>query len=267
MVLSVLISCKSKQIVTEKHLIDNNTVLKISFDANKKGHFTKRKLKKKTGKLESENIERERSEIVYDKERGQVLMVKYPKGSYGYRYCGIQFIKTLPEAHEYYLDYYIKLKDGFDYVLGGKLPGLTSGGEKFTGGNHPVKGEGWSARYVWRKAGSLEIYFYHMGMKGKWGDSILLDIKLQPGKWYRLTQHIKLNDDNNFNGVLEVWVNGKKQLNKRNVRYRVAPLGMIDSFAFSTFHGGNSPKSAPNVDSYIYFDDIQITKKKPEGLQ
>lgn len=274
LIFSVGISCKTKQKVLSKPIIDNtkNTVdinkrvFNVDFKNEKIGRFSKRKLQKKTGDLTWRKVEN-RGEIVMDVERGHVLMVTYPKGSFGPHQGGIQFMKTIPESDEYYLDYYLKFEKGFDFVAGGKLPGLTSGGGKYTGGNHPYNGEGWSARYAWQRKGGIVVYFYHMGMKENWGDAIHIDAFLKPGKWYRLTQHIKLNDDDKFNGVMEVWLNGEKLVNKKDVRYRLAPLGKIDSFAFSTFHGGNSPKWAPSVDSYIYFDDIQITLEKPEGLE
>ncbi len=265
-ILIVNISCKTKQLATKTPVIDAESTFRIDFEQDKTGRFTKRKLQKKTGEL-TWKIVKDRGEIVEDLERGPVLKVKYPKGSFGPHEGGIQFMKTIPESEEYYLDYYLKFQDGFDFVSGGKLPGLTSGGGRFTGGNHPTKGEGWSARYAWIKKGGIVVYFYHMGMKEDWGDSVHLNTLLKTGKWYRLTQHILLNDDDAFNGVMEVWLNGEKLVNKKDVRYRLAPLGKIDSFAFSTFHGGNSLKWAPKVDSYIYFDAINITKEKPKGLE
>ena len=61
-------------------------------------------------------------------------------------------------------------------------------------------------------------------------------------------------------------VDGNKVINDEKVRYRVAPLGEINSFYFSTFHGGNTPAWAPKKDSYIYFDDIKVSREKPENL-
>lgn len=260
------ISCKTKQVATKAPVIDKRSTFNVDFENDKTGRFTKRKLQKKTGEVTWKKV-KDRGEIVEDLERGSVLKVKYPKGSFGPHEGGIQFMKPIPESNEYYLDYYLKFEDGFDFVSGGKLPGLTSGGGKFTGGNHPTNGEGWSARYAWIRNGGIVVYFYHMGMKEKWGDSVHLNTNLKTGAWYRLTQHILLNDENEFNGVMEVWLNGEKLVNKKDVRYRLAPLGKIDSFAFSTFHGGNSPKWAPKVDSYIFFDDINITIEKPKGLE
>ena len=77
-----------------------------------------------------------------------------------------------------------------------------------------------------------------------------------------IKQHIKLNDTDKFNGIMEVWVDNEKVLHNNDVRYRLAPLGDIDSFYFSTFHGGNTEDWAPKNDSYIYFDNFKISTHK-----
>lgn len=271
-VLTISCSCNEKsgsgKINNEKEKKDgkeNSVVFKLDFENSNLGEFTEIDLKNEVGEVTWSSIEN-RASIEEDSLHGKVLKVMYPKGSLGPKQGGIQFVKPLPIAEEYYLNYYIKFKEGFDFVLGGKLPGLTSGGEKFTGGFHPDKGEGWSARYMWKKEGEMILYFYHLDMKDKWGDVVKMNVFFTPGKWYRITQHIKLNDADNFNGLMEVWVDGKKVINDEKVRYRLAPLGLIDTFYFSTFHGGNTPDWSPKKDSYIYFDDFKVTNLKPENL-
>ena len=69
-----------------------------------------------------------------------------------------------------------------------------------------------------------------------------------------------------MNGIMEVWLDGNKVIYDEKVRYRVAPLGEINSFYFSTFHGGNTTSWAPKNDSYIYFDDIKVSCVKPDNL-
>ena len=207
------------------------------------------------------------SEIVEDAERGKVLEIKYPKGSVGPNtigFSGSQFIKKLTPSNEYYLDYYVKFKEGFDFSKGGKLPGLTSGGSTYTGGNHPDNGEGWSTRYMWVKEGKMLVYFYYMDMTDKYGESVFFNTSLLPGKWYRITQRVKLNEDNLKNGTLQVWVDGNEVINRTDVRFRLWGKGMIDTFYFSTFYGGASADWAPSKDSFTQFDKIMVTTEKPD---
>lgn len=241
-----------------------NTVFELDFNKSAKGQYNKEDLIKDGGEMRWILLG-DRAEIVADPKGkfGNVLKVKYPKGTVGPEKNGVQFIKNLPSSNEYYLDYYVMFKEGFDFRLGGKLPGLTSGGSKYTGGHHPDNGEGWSARYMWVKKGEAIVYFYYVDMKSKYGDIVKLNMNFEPGKWYRLTQRIKLNEDNLSNGIMQVWVDGKQVVDKKDIRYRLWGKGMIDSFYFSTFHGGASEDWAPQNDSFIYYDNFKVTKNKP----
>jgi len=260
----ITVSCNTGKQITQKQ--DKNIVFQLDFEKNKTGKYLDNNLLKDVGSVRWKIVE-DKATVEEDNIHGKVLKVTYPKGGIGPKETGIQFDKEIPKSKEYYLDYYLKFKEGFDFRLGGKLPGLTSGGNKYTGGVHPDNGEGWSARYMWRAKGAMIVYFYHMDMKHKWGDIVEMDTIFKTEKWYRITQHLKMNDSDKFNGIMEVWVDGKKVTNETNVRYRLAPLGEIDTFYFSTFHGGNTADWAPLKDSYIYFDNFKVTTNKPKGLE
>lgn len=202
----------------------------------------------------------ERAKIVEDAERGKVLEVFFPKGSVGPQQGGIQFVRNLPPNKEYYLDYYLKFDAAFDFNLGGKLPGLTSGGETYTGGVHPTEGQGWSARYMWTDKMPV-VYLYYVDMNDTYGESLALSTKFEKGKWYRITQFIKINDYDKTNAEITVWLDGKVVAKKQNFRLRIGTKGLIDSFYFSTFHGGNTTDWAARNDCYIYFDNLIVTTK------
>ena len=208
--------------------------------------------------------------VVDDEERPNALRVRYPEGAVGPQtigFSGSQFIKTIPDSDDYYLDYYVKFEDGFDFQKGGKLPGLTSGGSQWTGGQHPDNGEGWSARYMWVDNGRMVVYLYYVDMPGAYGEPIEFNMNFVPGKWYRLTQRIKLNDvytAGNGNGILQVWVDGVQVIDRDNFRFRFEGKGLIDSFYFSTFFGGATADWAPDVDSFTRFDRIRVTTEKPD---
>lgn len=73
------------------------------------------------------------------------------------------------------LTYCFKFSSGFDFSLGGKLPGIGAGL-----GKHPPYGgaphQGWSARLMWRKNGQSELYFYRDDRTEEFGQSILFPI-------------------------------------------------------------------------------------------
>ena len=198
--------------------------------------------------------------VVEDERQGKVLRISYPAGGVGPEQTGSQFVLNLPPADEYELSYKVMFEKGFDFRLGGKLPGLTSGGEKFTGGIHPKNGEGWSARFMWREGGTAELYLYYVDNKFEWGDQHPFEgVILQPGKWVEFRQRIKLNAPGRTDGRIRAWLDGKKVVDLKNLRLRIGEQGAIDSFYFSTFHGGQEPEWAPTNNSFARFDDVLIT--------
>lgn len=193
----------------------------------------------------------------------QVLEVAYPEGGYGSKRSGASFVSKLPPRQEYYLTYRIRFSDGFPFNKGGKLPGLSSSGSEFTGGRLPPKTGGWSARYMWRRKGDLELYLYHPKMKGPTGERVALDFRCQPATWYTLTQRIRVNDPGKSNGLIQVWIDGTRHLDLTDLYLRGEDVGLADSFLFSTFFGGGSKDWAPDSDCSIQFDSFTISGPKP----
>ncbi len=96
------------------------------------------------------------------------LRISYPKGGVG---AGYTFAAKLPPRNAYYMEYDVRFGARFDFVLGGKLPGLC-GGECNTGGQLPTGYDGWSTRYMWRKKGAGVIYAYHPDQPTRFGRTL-----------------------------------------------------------------------------------------------
>jgi hypothetical protein len=185
------------------------------------------------------------------------LQIAYPKGSVGPGEGGGQFLVRLPPRDEYCLDYYVMFREGFDFKDGGKLPGLC-GGRCNTGGNVPT-GDGWSARYMWQRGARMILYLYHLDQPGKWGDGqVCKGVVFEPGRWYRLTQRIRVNAPDSKDGIAQVWVDGKLVMERSDIRYRNVAGAQVDHFYFSTFHGGSGRHYAPAVDSFACYDHFRI---------
>ena len=245
-----------------------NIVWDLSFKNTNTGQLTEAELINEGGQMEWIGLY-DNAFVVNDSERGNSLRIAYPEGTVGPPNNGSQFPKKISSSEEYFLDYYVKFEEGFDFKKGGKLPGLTSGGSNWTGGNDPTEGQGWSARYMWESGSNLVVYLYYVDKEHAYGDPIYLDkkIEFQSGKWYRLTQRIKLNDvytPGNGNGILQVWVDGQEVLFRDDFRFRFEGKGYVDSFYFSTFHGGSDSDWAPSVDSYARFDKFVVSTDIPD---
>ncbi|MEP0367034.1 MAG: polysaccharide lyase [Cyclobacteriaceae bacterium] len=252
-----LTSCSSMQQFTSKP--HEEGILHVDFEQSALGDYDRVSIEADFDSIEWA-LTKQRGHIVSGENENQFLRVSFPKGSVGPEQGGIQFVRPLKPAKEYYLTYDLYFEEGFDFSKGGKLPGLTSGGATYTGGVHPDEGQGWSARYMW-VANKPIVYLYYKDMAGKYGESLPLNAEIKPGNWYTFTQHIRVNQPDQENALIEVWINGQKVGSKENFALRKGDLGLIDSFYFSTFHGGATADWAPQTDSYIRFDNFRIYSK------
>ncbi len=203
----------------------------------------------------------DRTSMVNDEERGRVLQVQYPAGTILPQNNGAQFVVALPPSEELWLSYDVKFSPGFDFRRGGKLPGLSSHGAIYSGGHKPVAGDGWSARLMWREGGAAVGYIYHLDMPGKYGEDMPLHARFQPGVWHTVTEHVTVNEEGQANGTLEIWLDGQVGVRRHDMRWRLGAAGLIDSFFFSTFHGGNTPDYHPQCDGEALFDRMRVWDK------
>ncbi|WP_394153423.1 polysaccharide lyase [Loktanella salsilacus] len=173
----------------------------------------------------------------------------------------------IPAEGEYYLSYWVKFADDFDFDgddhSGGKLPGLASDGLA-SGGDDVDGSNGFTARYMWREDGEAELYLYHMDKPGAYGESFKFfdeqgdPIKFEQGAWHNLVQRVQINSGNMANGEVEVWFDGEQVLDLDGLQF-VDDGSQIDRFYFSSFFGGNTDGWLPDYDVSAYFDDIVIS--------
>lgn len=212
-----------------------------------------------------------RATIVSDAEKGKALQVLFPAHKYGADGAvaflndlsfGVNFNRSFEEL---YVSYDVKFSYDFDFVRGGKLPGLCGYNRTQepkdgcnTGGGFPTGYDGWSARGMWREDGKMENYVYHADQFYEYGDDEYWSKKAQPGKWHTIQHRVVLNTVGEANGIVEAWLDGEKVLSSNTMLYRkTADIG-INLFYFSTFYGGADPSWAPSSDQYIYFDNFRI---------
>lgn len=169
-----------------------------------------------------------------------------------------------------YLAYRVKAAPGFDFKLGGKLPGLC-GGSCPVGGQDVVTtnnvGVGWSARNMWRDSdGKLVQYFYYPQQPSEWGVdkpyftlATKKAVTLNDNKWHTIEHYVKMNTPGKTDGRFIAWVDGKEVLRMDSVRYRDNYAYGIDRLKISSYFGGNDPTWAPTRDSYLYFDDVVVS--------
>ncbi|MEO0931024.1 MAG: glycoside hydrolase family 9 protein, partial [Pseudomonadota bacterium] len=179
----------------------------------------------------------------------------------------------IPEEGEYYLSYWVYFPEDFSFngveKSGGKLPGLGAD-EVPTGGDEVTGDNGFSARYMWRYDGQAELYLYHMDKAGTFGDSVKFrnddgEYKFfQTGQWHNIIQRVKVNEGDDYNGEVDVWLDGEQVVDIDGVRLSNNGQG-VDVFYLSTFYGGGSTDWLPPEDTEAYFDEIVISTN-PEDV-
>ena len=219
----------------------------------------------------------ENSKIVYDGvAHGNVLQLKYPKGCVGPNdndtpACAAQIIQPLVKtADTMWSAYDIFFEEGFEFQLGGKLPGLC-GGKCYTGNAMPETGDGWSARIMWRKGGNAVQLIYFMGQRSEYGDDFKWDLggknpqaQFTVGKWHRIVNKVSMNSvsapgKGDKNGRVQAWLDGELVLDVDTLRLRDYDTLHVDKFYLSTFHGGSSTEWAPTHDNFIRFDNFTVS--------
>ncbi len=192
------------------------------------------------------------------------LRVTYTGGEYGPANGGVQFMIPLGESsEELYLSYRVRFAAGFDFVKGGKLPGLV-GGSAPTG--CIAAPDGFSARGMWRTGGAAVQYMYFPEKVQSCGDDYPYlananAVNFARGTWHTVAHRLVMNTAGQHDGILQAWFDGELVLDLSDFLYRAtgATYG-IDALYFSTFFGGSDASWAPETAQIADFDDFVITK-------
>ena len=134
----------------------------------------------------------------------------------------------------------MRFPENFDFVKGGKLPGLY-GGTEVSGGEESDGTDGFSTRLMWRADGEGEVYLY---APDESGTSLGRGTGPGTGAWLCVEQHVVLNDPEEEDGSVTVWIDGTRTFSEEGMRYRTVADLRIDGIFFSTFFGGADPSWA-----------------------
>ena len=248
-----------------------------NFDGSALGKYTGERLDADwDSPLWSSGFDEGRAQIVdTGSARGRALEITFTGGAFGPK-AGASFLSDIPlravgtEGNtELYLSYDIQFGPEFEFVKGGKLPGLCGFNTDQapnegcnTGGGFPTGYDGWSARGMWRAGGALENYVYNAAQKKFYGDSERWGVKAKPGQWHTVRHRVVLNTPGESDGILEAWLDGDKVLSMTDVKYRNTEEIGVNLFYFSTFFGGNTQAWAPESEQTLLFDNFVISTPK-----
>ncbi|KAJ1305672.1 hypothetical protein OPQ81_010411 [Rhizoctonia solani] len=182
------------------------------------------------------------------------------------------------KAKDVLLSYAVKFEDGFDFVKGGKLPGLYGGATPelaygCSGGRQDDRDKCFSLRLMWRAKGVGEIYTYipnipsnHEALKNvppvthcnpDFGWSVARgSFYFNSGEWTTIAERVRLNDIGCANGRIQLWANGELVVDIHGLEIRVEKEVVFRGAHFQTFFGGKAQDWASTKDQCAYFGAI-----------
>ncbi|KAH9918345.1 uncharacterized protein BXZ73DRAFT_92201 [Epithele typhae] len=192
-----------------------------------------------------------------------LLQLFYPAGSIN---PGTQpqggadfYASPLPDvraARNVTLAYSVFFPADFDWVRGGKLPGLYGGHDGCSGGD--AAADCWSTRLMWRADGAGELYLYapkdrqtaalcHAPPLSLCDSDFGLSVargafRFARGNWTRVRQTVALNTPGAQDGGFALDVDGVRVLERADV----------------TFFGGHEQEYATPRDQFTWFRDFEM---------
>lgn len=208
------------------------------------------------------------------------MKVYYPNGSYipslSNPIGGTGFYASplfLENAKKVTFEYEVFFPDNFNFVKGGKLPGLFGGNYNCSGGIDLNKGDCFSSRYMFRENGNGELYLYlnksnqnshycdssNIICNDLYGDSIGRGLfSFETGIWTKLRQTIKLNSIDNFDGEIYIDINDINVVYINDLKLRSYNFTNFIGIFFDTFFGGSTSDWATPFDQYIYYKNFRL---------
>ncbi|WP_291858230.1 polysaccharide lyase [Marinilabilia sp.] len=194
-------------------------------------------------------------------ERAPVLKVFFPAGRFG-PLPGTQWKVVFKSVETVFLKYKLFIPPDFDFVKGGKLPGL-GGGTGNTGGKVPSGSDGWSVRFMFKEQGEMCAYLYYPAMPDGFGEKLFLKsggsrFLLPKGKWLKIGLEVQMNETAKENGFIRCFIDDELMLERRGLQFRSTDKLKIDHLLFSTFFGGADFSYAPPKDCFLLYKDFIV---------
>lgn len=194
----------------------------------------------------------------------KVLHITYQAGEEGGGE-GMAFNAPLNAKYEHLIfEYDVYFDPEFDWVKGGKLPGLCSYEDSPTGCIENSTFEGFSIRYMWRENGAFYVYVYNPEKVEECGDYYpalgTSTVYLKRGQWQHLKQEIYLGKANKQDGYVRVWIDGVLFYEITDIMLRTSSDVSINGAAIDSFFGGSDSSWAPKTPQHAYFDNFAIAR-------
>ncbi|KAF9463994.1 hypothetical protein BDZ94DRAFT_1308260 [Collybia nuda] len=182
-------------------------------------------------------------------------------------------------AKEAVFSYRMMLEEGWEWVKGGKLPGIFGGvgdlSYSCTGGRQNDRCKCFNLRPMWRPNSVGELYTYlpltqnnskHLlavppssKANPDYGFSVgrgSFHFDIAVGQWVAVAFRVKLNDHGKENGEIQIWIDGTSVILAKHLTICDSSDARIKGMHFQTFFGGHTEEWASPKDQRAWFADI-----------
>jgi hypothetical protein len=182
------------------------------------------------------------------------------------------FLPLKKKVNQACIAYDIRFSNGFDWSMGGKLPGLEGVAPGVapgtpTGGNR-AGNAGWSGRMMWLGpqayswAGPTDqaiTYMYNPTQSDNYGDNVRWHRGFVAGKWHSVKVCYHMNTVGRSNGSLLAWMDGHQVIRNTAYRYRTRSDVAVNYLLWHIFRGGDNSNWAGSTDGYVDMDNVRVT--------
>lgn len=174
------------------------------------------------------------------------------------------YIKSFPTVSKASLEYEVKFLKGFNFVRGGKLPGLGPS-IPLTGCNDGDENK-WSVRLMWLQDQKLGIYYYGQVRGTHCGDTIVAHgVRLEDDRWYKIRMDVYLNTAGEANARVDLYLDDILVSSPNTLELRgntTSSSSLIQKLVFNTFYGGSDSSWSPPHPTQSIFKNIKVTEIK-----
>lgn len=205
---------------------------------------------------------------IVEREGERRLRVDYRIGEIGPEKNGCGWRYPLGTHQSAELRYTVRFSPEFDWVKGGKLPGLCGGPENVSGGRPADGTNGFSARLMWRADGRGEAYLYHKNQPDQYGDRLAFpeNFRFPVDTDIGVRLKITMNEPGKKNGEIRIWIRTgndgysveSEVVNRSDLEWRTVNTFGVDSLYFETFYGGSDRSWAPKSESSAEFGGVSV---------
>ena len=182
-----------------------------------------------------------------------VLKLTYPGGFRDGNYAAKCWYMFPSIRGEYWVQYYVKYSSNYNFhpIADKQVYFMTD-----------IPEPGYRNNYFIGRWGNGHIVLENQGVvNGNWFSNTNYDPILQPGQWYKITHHFKVNTVGQNNGVAEIWINDRLVMSHSNLQVIGSSNTGIREMQIAPVYGGNVGATKPSEDYQLY--DLAIISTSP----